>query len=136
MANVVIVTRQCYLLCESINYIAINEVDDERKQEYSSMTARRRKKKKTAKQKAALAAKQYNILIDFIPVNRTGVNFNSPSSNKNSDDSTTVAITVTGRERCGELFNDMVSQIREQIPDQLFLDKLVEKFLTGEANKP
>jgi hypothetical protein len=133
MANVVIVTKQCYLLCESINYIAVNEANDENKEDYNSIWNRRgRKKKLTARQKKALETKQYNIIIDFIPVVKNPA---GQSHHKSGGDNTSVAITVTGRERCLDLFRDMVSQIREQIPDQLFLDKLVEKFLIDEDEK-
>src|ERR1035437_5596022 len=132
MANIVIVTDQCYLLCEAINYIAVNEVDEDDRQKLSYFdkpkTKSRRIKKPTKKQLDALDKKQVHIIIDFIPVAGTNVNNNSRRLGSNPD-STTVAITVTGKDRCLNLFSHMVEQIREQIPDHMFLDKLVDKFI-------
>jgi len=132
MANIVLVTKQCYLLCESINYIAVHEMSEDEKEESLLWTApakkQRRRKKLTAKQKLLeqlkKAAQLYQITIDFIPVP------NSPNAPGNSrrDGTSSVAITVRGADRCLELYKDMIMQIREQQPDKLFLDKMVEKF--------
>jgi hypothetical protein len=125
MANIVIVTKQCYLLCEAINYIVINEIDekdDDRKLTSFMDKPKRGKKKPTKKQ----IEEQYQIVIDFIPVN--GANLAGLSKHP-SNNTACVAIKVSGRERCLSLFSHMVEQIREQIPDNKFLDEIVSKFL-------
>lgn len=135
MASVVIVTRQCYLLCEAINYIVINEVEDDQP-EWTSIGKKKKKPVIGVALKNAYIKerKPYQIVIDFIPTGGPQQNQNNNSLRKSSnDDSTKVAITVQGLERAVALFQDMVAQIREQIPDQVFLDKLVEKFLVGES---
>ncbi len=132
MASIVIVTQQCYLLCEAINYIAINEVqdDEDEKLSFFDRPAKRgrKTKKPTKKQIEAWKRQQYQIIIDFIPAN--GINPNSNQLSKHGGKETsTVAIKVTGRDRCLDLFAHMVEQIREQIPDNKFLDDIVEKFI-------
>ena len=141
MASIVIVTRACYLLCESINHISVNEASEECKKEDDWSNSRRRKKKKPKLTKAEIAKNiqnaPYRIVIDFVPVAKNHPNMLS-SNKHSSDDNTSVSITVHGRDRCLELFTEMVEQIREQLPDQIFLDKIVEKLLLedNEKDKP
>jgi hypothetical protein len=124
MASIVIVTKQCYLLCDTINYIAINEVKEEDyKAGLFDPPRRKTKKKLTRKQIEAMELEKFQIVIDFVPAG--GPNPNS----RNSNGGQTVGINVTGRQRCLELFSHMVKQIREQIPDHRFLDSIVESFL-------
>ena len=131
MASIVLVTKQCYLLCESINYISVHEMNDEEKENvfYDRPRKRRGRKKLTAKQKLMeklrKAAQLYAITIDFIPVPN---NTNASPSNSRRDGTSSVTISVRGYERAVELYRDMIAQIREQMPDKLFLDKMVEKF--------
>jgi hypothetical protein len=129
MAAIVIVTQQCYLLCEAINYIAINEVDENEERKLSIFENSKKKGKKlTKKQRETLAKQQYQIIIDFVPANGVTLNQNS----RNNTNTATVAIRVTGRDKCLGLFSHMVEQIREQIPDNKFLDEIVNKFLQEE----
>ena len=129
MASIVIVTKQCYLLCEAINYITVNEVqNDDEADKYEIKPRRGRKGRKPTKKQAEAWDKQYQIVIDFVPAN--GVNPSSGSSSiRKGSDTATVGIKVSGRDRCLELFAHMVEQIREQIPDNKFLDDIVEKFI-------
>ena len=132
MASIVIVTKQCYLLCESINYIAINEVDEDQEERAVKFFDTHKKKRKgakpTKKQLEEWKKQQYQIIIDFVPVNSISTNNNS-LSRKGGGDSSTVAIRVSGKDRCLDLFAHMVKQIREQIPDNKFLDDIVEEFI-------
>lgn len=130
MANIVLVTRQCYLLCESINYISVHELSEEDKEDSLFYTRpKRRKKKMTPKEKLLdklkRAAQLYQISIDFVPVQNSNANANN---GRRSDGTSSVAITVRGYDRCIALYMDMIQQIREQQPDKLFLDKMVERF--------
>lgn len=132
MANIVIVTKQCYLLCEAINYIAINEVDphdDDGKLAIFDKPRRGKKAKKpTKRQIEAWERQQFQIVIDFIPSNGTNPT-QGLSKHGSNGNTTTVAIRVSGRDRCLALFSHMVEQIREQIPDNKFLDDIVSRFL-------
>ena len=130
MASIVIVTKQCYLLCESINYIAVNEVQDDEDRDLSIFDRNKRKRKKpTKKQIEAWKKMQYQIIIDFIPSGGVNPGGSGSSRKLGNGETATVAIKVTGRDRCLELFAHMVEQIREQIPDNKFLDEIVEKFI-------
>lgn len=129
MASVVIVTSQCYLLAESLNYIIINEDDDSDSREWQPKTAKNRKVRRNNKvvRDYILERKPFNIIIDFVP---KGQPQNAAHHNKNSnDESSVITISVQGLNRTLRVFQDIVSQLREQIPDELFLDKLVERFL-------
>ena len=131
MANIVIVTQQCYLLCEAINYIAINEIDGDNESRLTSFFKEEPKKgkkakKPTKKQIEEWKRQQFQIIIDFVPAN--GITVGS-SSHKSGGNTATVAIKVSGRDKCLGLFSHMVEQIREQIPDNKFLDDIVNKFL-------
>ena len=121
MAQIVIVTKQCYLICEGINFISVDEVkQDDYKASYGS-------RPKTKKKKSEDDV-MYEITIDFIPAaNNSAAN----NSNRNRDLGS-VTINVLGRTRCLALFEDMVKQIRDQMPDVLWLNKLVENFLIDE----
>lgn len=128
MASVVIVTSQCYLLAESINYIIINEVDDSDDREWNPRNTKNRKVRRNNKvvRDYILERKPFNIVIDFMPKNQPQ---NQNSNKNNNDESSIVNITVHGLTRTLRVFQDIVMQLREQIPDELFLDKLVEQFL-------
>ena len=131
MPNIVIVTKQCYLLCEAINYIAINEVDENNDQKLSFFdkpASGKKRKKPTKKQLEEWQRQQFQIVIDFVPAN--GVTPSTSGLSKHSNgNTTTVAIKVSGRDNVLALFSHMVEQIREQIPDNKFLDDIVSKFL-------
>lgn len=131
MASIVIVTKQCYLICEAINYIAVNELEDDEKEDRLSLfnkPRRRRKGKKPVKSKVDMWSKrQYNIVIDFVPANGASPG-GGMGRNIGNGNTATLNINVTGRDICLELFSHMVRQIREQLPDNKFLDEIVEQF--------
>lgn len=143
MASVVIVTEQCYLLAEAINFIVINECDepsddrdymlDEHKR--PSSVKKKKKKTKTQAQKDAeirlyiQERKPFNIVINFIAKGSPGNT--SGQMQKSRDDNSGVHIRVMGLRRTLRVFRDIVRQMREQIPDEKFLDTLVEEFLTS-----
>jgi hypothetical protein len=137
MANIVIVSARCYLLAEAINWITIDEVDieHEAKDEYrASLRKSRSKKKKASIKKAPVTVadnKDYFITISFIPVGSPASSNNALKSSS-SGGYTSVGFTVNGHKNALALYSDIVNQIREQLPDQLYLDKLVEKFLQGD----
>lgn len=142
MAYIVIVTSRCYLLCEAINHISVDEVDEDAWEEELQLKLRKKPKKglKTKKRRPtkaeiaeAIQNAAYKITIDFVPVAISAPSSNSGGGYKSSskDSQTQVAITVYGRDRCQALFVDIVAQIREQLPDQVFLDSLVEKLLAS-----
>lgn len=103
---IVIVTRKCYVVADKINYVTIHE-------ESEDYVHRGRRVKRRI----------YNILIDFDPVSTT--------SHKRGDGSVCVKIQ-DDEKKANALYMDMVQQIREQCPDQLYLDKVIENFLESD----
>ena len=116
MANIIIVTGNCYLICEGINYIRLSEL--ELVSEDDDYSRKRRKRERTLPD----SKRAYQILIDFIPVQTP------TQAAHNRRDTESVAINVVGKKESQLLFKEMLQQIREQMPDKLFLDKLVEGF--------
>jgi hypothetical protein len=144
MPSVVIVTEQCYLLAEAINFIVINECDEPQEDrecmldspEHRRPTSRKKKKKRQTQAQKDREIRDYiqerkpfKIIINFVakgaPQNTGG------HMSKSRDDDSGVSIRVMGLRRTLRVFRDIVRQLREQIPDEKFLDTLVEEFLAG-----
>ena len=127
MSELVIVTPNCYLICEAIHHITVSDSDKEEKQFITRRKPNRRGIRKTSsKRNKAAQSKIYQITIEYVPLSNSQKNISMSNSNRETQ---TVTINVCGQERCYGLFRDMVSQIREQMPDQMYLDKIVEKIL-------
>lgn len=134
---IVIVSKQAYLICEQINYIVINEVQDDGDESWSISSSRKKKLPTSAKQKREYIKlyKPYQIVIDF--VSATGNNPNNQRQSLGGGTTENVRITVNGLENTVALYTEIVEQIREQMPDVLYVDKLVERFLaTREKSEP
>ena len=67
----------------------------------------------------------YSIDIDFVPIPNTNAN------NTRRDDNGFVSIRVIGEKVAKNLFVEIVKQIRDQIPDQKFLDDMLNNMLLG-----
>lgn len=145
MANIVIVSSRCYLLCEAINHISMDihgdMWDDEGEIVYKDSSKKRKAKKpKTSKKTAARLQEErleklentfYQITINFVPVGGSAI-----LGNSRGGDVRQVQIMVRGHSKAVGLYQEIVMQIREQLPDQMFLDKLVENLLgTSEVAK-
>jgi hypothetical protein len=116
MAQLVLVTKQCYLICESINFISVDAMDRSDELKISKKGNKARKKIEDKR--------FYEITIDFVAAQTAQGN-----NHNRGKDIGTVTVNVQGKEECFALFNEMVKQIRDQMPDVLFLNKLVENFL-------
>lgn len=70
-----------------------------------------------------------------VPVTTIKVQFEPINANPNqrNDNQFGVDVKVYSRKKAISLFKEMVKQIREQCPDQLYLDKIAENFLMGEV---
>jgi hypothetical protein len=140
MSSVVIVAKQCYLLAEAINYIVVNEVDDADDREWRPKTASERKKMRgyrysnRVNREYMKERKPYNIVINFIPKGQPNTSSHGGLS-KAGHDTTTVNIRVHGYDLVLEVFEEIVAQIRDQIPDEQYLNKMVEKFFADREEK-
>lgn len=143
MANIVIVSSHCYLLCEAINHISIDVCGEDdlferndRPIEFAK-NANRSSRRKNSKKPKRLSKKEkeqkeleertyYQITVNFVAVNR------NVQGRMGNEDQRTVQVIVHGRDEAMKLYKDMVDQIRNQIPDQLFLNDLVTRLLEGD----
>lgn len=114
MSSIVIVTDHCYLSCENINHVRMEELHltDER-WTYNKKTLQ-----------VSDSAKHYQISIDFDPV------VTNNTSHKQRNCSEVVKVIITGKKNAHSVYREIIHQIREQTPDKLYLDKLVDKFFT------
>ena len=105
---IAIATSRSFLLCESVNAMSLDS-DYERSGRTNDVILR-----------------AYTININYNPVARN----NNPPTHR-SDSSGNLTIKVIGESTALQLFRELVQQIREQCPDQPYLDKMVENILTG-----
>ena len=101
--TIAIVTSRTFLLCESINSIMMDS---------------------DWQQRGRNVVRQYNIDIRYNPIPRNN------NSGRGSDEHS-VSIQVVGEKAALKLFKELVQQIREQCPDQAYLDKMVDNILNG-----
>lgn len=73
------------------------------------------------------ALKKYLITVVYTPENG--------SPNQHNSDLRECTVALTSRKEAYLLFKDMTSQIREQTPDALYLNKLLENLLNDEDMK-
>ena len=133
MASVVIVTSQCYLLAEAINYIVINECEDNNDHDYVSFTRSKTSKAKhktdKAKRNYIQERKPFEVIINFIPKGHPPTTSSPHLQKHGNNDVSTVQVRIHGLRRTLRVFQDIVSQLREQIPDEKFLDTLIDRFM-------
>ena len=107
---IVVVTGRAYLMAEAINHICL----------YTDGTYLESPNGKEMKY-----VDYYSIDIDFIPIPNTNAN------NNRRDDNGFVSIRVIGEKVAKALYTEIVKQIRDQIPDQKFLDDMLSSMLLG-----
>lgn len=106
----VIATKRLYLLCDDITSIKVERVEDE--------IVRKSKAPKAAKKENAAPAVdnrmfQLEITYNFGP-----------------HDCRCVFLQVVGEQNALDTFREIVQEIRDQKPDNHYMDKLMEKLLT------
>jgi hypothetical protein len=103
---VVIVTERLYIVAQKIHSMFVEEQVEEMR--YRNRT---------------IQVPITTIKVQFEPINA--------NPNQRNDNQFGVDVKVYSRKKAISLFKDMVRQIREQCPDQLYLDKIAENFLMG-----
>lgn len=106
--SITIVTSRAYLICDAINSITLR-AEPERITNTKIMP-------------------YYFIDINFKPLNNGNQNNNN---NRNNEEGEIVCIKVIGEKVALKLYKEVVGQIREQMPDQMYLDKMLENILDG-----
>lgn len=125
----ILCTKRCFLVCEDIISITVQDThyDDEERP--------RRSKRPTLLERIKYARQGF-----FPPVpeaERTyciNLQYIMPQINNygNSGSAECLNIEVQGKEETLRLFKELVTEIREQKPDTLYLDKLIENVLGEE----
>lgn len=98
---ITIVTSRLYLLCEAINAI---------KMEYYPERLPNNR---------------------FLPFYTIALNITPQNRGTSSDETEQVEIRICGEKAALSFFKELVTQIREQMPDQVYLDKMLEDILAG-----
>lgn len=108
---IAIVTSRNFILCEAVNHMTLQCEPDFVRNKFVNF---------------------YTIDIDFQPVSRNNQSSNTggPFSSR-GEEKGYVRIKVRGEETALRLFKELVRQIREQVPDAAYLDKMVENILSG-----
>jgi hypothetical protein len=102
-----IVTDRCFLTCEKVVAVVIEETFEEKKT----------KVKKTPKK-----------VFDYCTISITYV----PVTTNNYDGQNCIELRVEEKAKAMSLYAEIVKQVQEQFPNEVFLDKLVSRML-GDA---
>ena len=111
----VIVTKNQYLLASKIHHITIDENVN-----YVDVRT-------TTGRTISLRDAHYVIQIIYAPEN---VNTNG-NNVRNNDEFRECSITIRSAVDAYKVFKDLIQQIREQMPDQLYLDTALERMIAG-----
>ena len=111
----VIVTKNQYLLCEKIQHIIMNE-----QVQYQNY----QKGGKTYAKKEYV----YDIQIMYLPEGASAHN----GGNVSQHDYMHCQVRIRGKVDAYKVYKDLIQQVRESMPDKLFLDKAMENLLTDE----
>lgn len=112
----VIVTQNQYLLASKIHHITMDEQVN-----YQEVRGANGKQK-------TIADRYYQITIIYSPESVTNSNGNQIRS---SDEQRECSVIIRGAVDAHKVFHDLIQQIREQMPDQLFLDKALERMIAN-----
>jgi len=112
---IAIVTSRSFILCESVNFITIAAEPDWSRNKLTDF---------------------YVVEINYIPIKAALATNNSNNSsfmnNSSSISNTqTIHLKIIGEQKALALVKELISQIREQIPDQPYLDSMITKILNG-----
>lgn len=112
--SIVIVTKNQYLIASKIHFITLNEGH-----EYVEVGH--------GYQRNTYKELIYNIHIVYSS-DTTSTN-NNNSNHINRDEHRECNVSIRGKVNAHKVYRDLIRQIREQTPDQLFLDKALEALL-------
>ena len=115
--SIVIVTQNQYLIASRIHYINLNE-------SYEYVDIGHGSNRRSVKEF------HHNIHIVYTPDHGTP----SQSLSSTREDYRECNVTIRGKVNAHRVYRDLIRQIREQMPDQLFLDKALETLLGQELS--
>jgi len=113
----VIVTQNQYILASKINHITMDE-------QHQYIEVRHKNGRTTT-----VLDKYFQITVIYTP--ETSQGGNAFSSSSRSDETRECSVIIRGPHSAHLVFKNLIQQIREQMPDQLYLDTALERMLTG-----
>lgn len=131
-----IVTSRCFLACEKVTYIKIEELEWNagigqlvNKSMLSKAKTKTKKVGRPKKQQEVESKVNFKIMIGYFPI--------SPTQHTYSGDPSEccLEVYVTDKQTATALYTEIVKEIQEQHPSDLFLDKLVNKMLASDEFK-
>lgn len=135
-----IVTNRCFLACEGITSVVIEELLPEYptpkkkrlNKEKKTKTAVFEKEKKEVKPKESLLPR-FCVTISYYPLSTfTGNNSNGyGNSSGHSGQEERLELRIFGKTEAKILYAEIIREVQEQHPNEGYLDKLVNKVLTG-----
>lgn len=126
--SLVIMTKRCYLVCESVSSIILEETergDSESKFYVPKFLSKKRKLRPVDEN-----AREWTIEINYTAHSTFGPK--SGTYAKSGADEQSISVTVTGTKEANLLYKEIIKEIQEQCPDILFLDQLVDRILNQE----
>lgn len=129
-----IVTNKCFLACEKVTSVVIEELIPERpirikhkKSKRRSLTDSLMKAKKEVSKVQDVVAKQFSITISYYPLaNNSAANYNG-----NTREEYSIEMRIIGKQEAYALYAEIIKEVQEQHPGEGYLDKLVTKMLEG-----
>lgn len=67
----------------------------------------------------------------FLPHYDVYIEYYRQARNNKSDEISILTVRITGEKPALKFFKELVQQIREQLPDQIYLDKMLDDILSG-----
>jgi len=126
-----IVTNRCFLACEKVTSIVLEELAPELQKKTVRKSKSKNKKAKVTEKAVPVAMAQFAITISYYPLStniiHTGNGFSSGSSR--SDQENSLEIRIKGKEEANRLYKEIVKEVQEQHPSEAYLDKLVGDLL-------
>jgi hypothetical protein len=111
---IIIVTNRCFLSAERIMSMVMHDDTEEPRRNKTPISDDKR---------------SYRLEMHYYPMNTGG-------SGYNPERVVALQVSMTGKQEADRLFRDVVDQIREQSPDEMFLNKLFEKHLGTDTPLP
>lgn len=115
----VIVTQNQYILASKINHVTMDEQVNTL--ELINPNGRR----------YSILDRYYQITVIYTPENSQVQNQYGSTAGNRGDEVRECTVIVRGAVNSHLVFKNLIQQIREQMPDQLYLDTALERMLTG-----
>ena len=113
----VIVTQNQYILASKIHHVTMDESTNH--QEIYLGNGRRK----------TITERFYQISVIYTPEDIS--NNISLSNNRNNNETRECTVNIRGAVNAHLVFKNLIQQIREQMPDQLYLDTAMERMIAG-----